>query len=65
MKEEEEKDIKPLRLSIVRPPSGERAEEVARRMVIADRPLEHFLLLNGLEAAGPLSAGESYKIVVD
>src|SRR5437588_674026 len=65
MKEEEEKDIKPLRLSIVRPPSGERAEEVARRKVTADRPLEHFLLLNGLEAAGPLSAGESYKIVVD
>jgi predicted Zn-dependent protease len=65
MKEEEEKDIKPLRLAIIRPPSGERADEVVRRMVIADRPLEHFLLLNGLEAAGPLSAGESYKIVVD
>jgi hypothetical protein len=34
-------------------------------MAIADRPLEHFLLLNGLETAGALSAGESYKTVVE
>jgi hypothetical protein len=34
-------------------------------MAIADRPLEHFLLLNGLEAAGPLTPGESYKTIVE
>jgi predicted Zn-dependent protease len=65
MKEEEEKEIKPLRLAIVKAAPGERAEELARRMAIADRPLEHFLLLNGLEAAGALTAGESYKTVVE
>jgi hypothetical protein len=34
-------------------------------MGIADRPLEHFLLLNGLESAGSLNAGEVYKSVIE
>ena len=58
-------DLKPLHIAIVKAAPGERAEELARKMALADRPLEHFLLLNGLEAAGPLSAGESYKTVVE
>jgi predicted Zn-dependent protease len=62
---EEASDLKPLRLSVVKTAPGERAEEVARRMGIADRPLEHFLLLNGLESAGSLNAGEVYKTVVE
>jgi predicted Zn-dependent protease len=34
-------------------------------MAIADRPLEHFLLLNGLEAGAVLKVGARYKIVVE
>jgi predicted Zn-dependent protease len=62
---EEAANLKPLRLAILKAAPGQRAEELARGMAIADRPLEHFLLLNGLEAAGPLTAGESYKSVVE
>jgi hypothetical protein len=40
-------------------------EDLARGMAISDRPLEHCLLLNGLEAAGPLTPGESYKTIVE
>jgi predicted Zn-dependent protease len=62
---EEAANLKPLRLAILKAAPGQRAEELARGMAIADRPLEHFLLLNGLEAAGPLTAGESYKSVFE
>jgi predicted Zn-dependent protease len=62
---EDANDIKPLRLAIVRANAGQRADELARGMAIADRPLEHFLLLNGLDAAGALTPGESYKTVVE
>ena len=34
-------------------------------MAIADRPLDHFLLLNGLEPGASLKPGERYKIVVE
>jgi predicted Zn-dependent protease len=62
---DEASDLKPLRLAIVKASSGERADEMARKMAIADRPLEHFLLLNGIETAGALTPGESYKTVVE
>jgi predicted Zn-dependent protease len=62
---QETSDLKPLHIAIVKAAAGERAEEMARKMALGDRPLEHFLLLNGLEAAGPLSPGESYKTVVE
>jgi predicted Zn-dependent protease len=62
---EEATGLKPLRLAIVRASPGERAEELARRMAIADRPLEHFLLLNGLDSAGTLTAGDVYKTIVE
>jgi predicted Zn-dependent protease len=62
---EESTGVKPLRLAIIKASPGERAEELARRMAIADRPLEQFLLLNGLDSAGTLTAGESYKTVAE
>jgi predicted Zn-dependent protease len=62
---QETSDLKPLHIAIVKAAPGERAEELARKMALGARPLEHFLLLNGLEAAGPLSPGESYKTVVE
>ena len=39
--------------------------DMAKKMATTDRPLDQFLLLNGLEGAGPLKAGERYKIVVE
>jgi predicted Zn-dependent protease len=62
---EEGTNVKPLRLTVVKASPGQSAEELARGMAVADRPLEHFLLLNGLEAAGTLTPGESYKIVAE
>jgi predicted Zn-dependent protease len=34
-------------------------------MAIADRPLDQFLVLNGLEKDAVLKAGTRYKIVVE
>ena len=56
--------LRSLRLSIV-VSEGEAARAMAARMAIPDRPLEQFLLLNGLERDGPLKAGERYKIVIE
>jgi predicted Zn-dependent protease len=38
---------------------------MAARMALQDRTLDHFLLLNGLDKATPLTVGESYKLVVE
>jgi predicted Zn-dependent protease len=45
--------------------AGDTAEAMAGRMALADRPLEWFLLLNGLDRPGALKAGESFKVIVD
>jgi hypothetical protein len=34
-------------------------------MVVPNRPVEHFMLLNGLSAGDALAAGEHYKIVTE
>jgi predicted Zn-dependent protease len=61
---EEARQIRPLKLQIVTARQGDTAQALAERMPI-DRPLERFLLLNGLDKTGPLKAGERYKIVVE
>jgi predicted Zn-dependent protease len=55
----------PLRLQIVEAAAGDTPETMAKRMAIADRPLDHFLLLNGLEPGSSLKPGERYKLVVE
>jgi predicted Zn-dependent protease len=55
----------PQRLDIVEAGPSDTPETMARRMAIADRPLEHFLLLNGLEPGAVVKAGARYKIVVE
>jgi predicted Zn-dependent protease len=62
---EEAASVRPLRLAIVVAGNGEQAESLASRMAVADRPLETFLILNGLERGGALQAGEKYKLVVE
>ncbi|MGA2793934.1 MAG: M48 family metalloprotease [Roseiarcus sp.] len=55
----------PLRLQIVELDAADTPETLARRMAVADRPLEQFLLLNGLEPGAALKAGARLKIVVE
>jgi predicted Zn-dependent protease len=61
---EEAASIRPLRLKVAIAAPGDTAETMAARMA-SDRPLERFLLLNGLDRPGPLRPGERYKIVVE
>jgi predicted Zn-dependent protease len=54
-----------LRLAVVAAAPDDTLMTMAARMVTPNRPLEYFLLLNGLEAAAPLTPGEKYKIIVE
>jgi len=62
---EEAHALRPLRIRIVTAREGETAEAFADRMAVGDRPLDRFLLLNGLERGAPLQAGRRYKLVVE
>ena len=55
---------KPLRLKILTVAPGDTAERLAGRMA-TDRPLERFLVLNGLEHGHALRPGDRMKIVVE
>ncbi len=57
-------DAKPLHLKVVTV-ERETPAEMARRMAISDRPLERFLVLNGLKAGEQLKPGDPVKIVVE
>ncbi len=56
--------LRPTRLQIVQA-TGTDPEELARRMVVPDRPLDRFLVLNGLERGAQLAPGRSYKVVTE
>jgi predicted Zn-dependent protease len=62
---EEANSVRPLRISIVMAKPGDKAEAFSLKMSVLDRPLEQFLLINGLEKAGLLQIGERYKIVTE
>ncbi len=57
--------VRPLRLTLMTAKDGDTSETLAARMVVPDRPLDYFLLLNGLERGASLQAGETYKIVTE
>lgn len=61
---EEISTLRPTHIQIVQA-AGANAEELARRMIVADRPLDRFLVLNGLERGAALVPGRSYKIVTE
>jgi predicted Zn-dependent protease len=44
---------------------GDTVESLAARMIVANRPVERFLVLNGLERSAQVKPGESYKIIVE
>ncbi len=62
---EEVPRLRPLHVSLVTASDGDTAETVSARSPLADRPLEYFLMLNGLDRAGPLKSGQRYKLVVE
>jgi len=55
---------KPLHLRVVTL-ERETPAEMAHRMAVSDRPLERFLVLNGLKAGDQLKPGDEVKIVVE
>jgi len=57
--------VRPLRIGLVTAKPGDTAALISTRMVVPDKPLETFELLNGLESAGPLKPGQRYKLVIE
>jgi predicted Zn-dependent protease len=55
---------RPLRLKIMTVAPGDTPERLASRMAV-DRPLDRFLVLNGLERGDTLRPGDKVKIVVE
>ncbi len=56
---------KPLRLQVVTVRPGDTVEKLASRMAVADRQVERFRVLNGLEPGERLKPGSEVKIVVE
>ena len=56
--------LRPTRLQIVQA-ADPAPEDLAGRMVVPDRTLDRFLVLNGLERGAQLVPGRSYKIVTE
>ena len=57
--------LKPLHLTVIAASDSDTAASLSGRMAVTDRPLEYFLMLNGLDRAGPLKAGQRYKLIVE
>jgi predicted Zn-dependent protease len=62
---EEAAAARPLRIEIVTAGPGDTAEKLGGNMPVPERPVDTFLLLNGLERASDVKPGERYKIVVE
>ncbi len=62
---EEAKNVRPLRISVVRFGLTDTIEKLAKRMAVPDRQIERFLVLNGLERDAKLKFGDRVKIVVE
>ncbi len=57
--------VRPLRIGLLTAKAGDTAASMSTRMVVPDKPLETFELLNGLMGAGPLKLGQKYKLVIE
>jgi predicted Zn-dependent protease len=56
---------KPLRIKVVTVTPSDTPERLAARMAIRDRPLQRFLVLNGLATGQTLKPGDRVKLVVE
>lgn len=55
--------IRPRKVQVVTVRSGDTVQSLAGRMAFKDRPVDRFLVLNGLAAGTTLTAGQKVKIV--
>ena len=55
----------PLRLRVVTVQPGETPAKLAKRMAAVDRPLERFLVLNGLTPGQGLKVGDKVKLITN
>src|SRR6266568_2908311 len=61
----ETEQAKPLRLRLVTVAPGDTIEKLAGKMALADRALDRFRVLNGLDPSDRLKPGSEVKIVVE
>jgi predicted Zn-dependent protease len=61
----ETEQAKPLRLRLVTVAPGDTVEKLAGRMAVADRALDRFRVLNGLDPGDQVKPGSEVKIVVE
>jgi predicted Zn-dependent protease len=61
----ETEQAKPLRLRIVTVAPDDTVEKLAGRMAVADRALDRFRVLNGLDPGDKVKPGSEVKIVVE
>jgi predicted Zn-dependent protease len=59
----EMKQAKPLHLGVVKVVPGDTVEKLARRMVLPDRQVDRFLVLNGLDPGDQIKPDSEVKIV--
>jgi predicted Zn-dependent protease len=64
MSGEEMRNVRPLKIDVATVRSGETVATLAGRMATPDRPLDLFLVLNGLMADARLTPGDRVKLVV-
>ena len=57
--------VKPLRIRIVTAGITDTAEKMAGKMDVLDKPLDRFLIINGLDKGAKLSYGEQFKIIAE
>jgi predicted Zn-dependent protease len=62
---DEASSVRALHLTVVTAKDGDTLDGFAARMTVPDRPLDYFLLLNGVERGASLRTGEAYKIVTE
>jgi predicted Zn-dependent protease len=58
-------DVRSLKIAVVTAAPGDTIQTMAERMVVPNRPMEYFALLNGLQDPEPLSPGEKYKVITE
>jgi predicted Zn-dependent protease len=61
----ESKAARPLRLRVVTVGNGDTVDGLASRMAVADRKVERFRILNGLDPGDRVKPGDMVKIVVE
>ncbi len=62
---EEAEKVKPLRIRIVTAGITDTPEKMAAKMDVLDRPLDRFLIINGLDKGAKLPYGEQFKIIAE